>query len=197
MKWILIIALLVLPASAAHSQQKYDTKQQGYNHDSRGLEQQLDVALKAYTELKFADVDKQFSRFVIPNAQAWFSQYFPQDQVNKLAKQQAKAVNDWETDLTALMEFFPKGTRFRIHCTREQSATPKKTQPTKGSILPVSPPPIETYMLAFSANKSSAFGARQFASVAVVVYYDGAYRFVGDESGPFWLAPPKEGDAKH
>lgn len=197
MKYLLFALLVALPMSSARCQQKSDTGQSNYSDDSKGLEKQLDVALRAYKDQKLAEVDKQFRRFVVPNAQRWFAQYFPPDRVQELAKRQAKAEDDWETGLTALMSFFPSGTRFRVRCTRDRSPTRREAKPLPGSILPVSAPPIEKYFLQFSAEKASAFGSRQFISVALVVYYEGAYRFVGDEDGPFWLAPPKQKSTKH
>lgn len=197
MKYFLFVLLVALPISAARCQQASETGRSNYSHDSKGLDKQLEVALRAYKDRKFTEVDKQFRRFVVPNAQKWFAQYFPPDRVQELAKRQAKAEDDWETGLTALMSFFPNGTRFRVRCSRDRSPTHKEAKALPGSILPVSPPPIEEYFLQFSADKASAFGARQFASVALLVYYEGAYRFVGDEDGPFWLAPPKQKSTKH
>jgi len=189
MKRTILAVLLVLSVPAARCQQKADTGQPSYAHDAKGLEKQLDIALQAYKEGKLADVDKQFSRFVVPNAEEWFSQYFPRDRVQELAKRQANAEDDWETGLTALMSLYPKGTQFHVRCTPGQTPSPRETQ--TGAILPTSQPPMETYFLEFSANKTSALGLQRFASVAVLVFYDGAYRFLGDEGGPFWSAPPK------
>ena len=191
MKRTILAVLLILSVPAARCQQKADTGQPSYAHDAKGLEQQLDVALQAYKEGKLADVDKQFGRFVVPNAEEWFTKYFPPDRAQELAKRQATAEDDWETGLTALMRLYPKGTQFHVRCTPNQTPSPREIPAAVGSILPTSPPPIETYLLEFSANKTSALGLQRFASVAVLVFYDGAYRFVGDEDGPFWSAPPK------
>jgi hypothetical protein len=192
MKSIVLTILLVLSVPAVRSQQKSETGQPSYTHDAKGLEKQLDVALQAYKEGKLADVDKQFSRFVVPGAEEWFTRYFRRDTVQELAKRQAEAEDDWETGLTALMSLYPKGTQFHVRCTPNPAPSPRETQAAAGSILPTSPPPIETYLLEFSANKTSALGLQRFASVAVLIFYDGAYRFVGDEDGPFWSTPPKQ-----
>ena len=186
---VLTVLLVLLSIPAVLSQQ---TGQPSYTHDAKGLQKQLDVALQAYKEGKLADVDKQFSRFVVPNAEEWFSRYFPRDRVQELAKRQAEAEDDWETGLTALMSLYPKGTQFHVRCTPDQTPSPRETQTAANSTLPTSPPPLETYLLEFSANKASALGLQRFASVAVLVFYDGAYRFIGDEDGPFWSTPPKQ-----
>ena len=189
MKRIVLAIFLVVAVAAARCQQKADAEQPSYSHDAKGLEKQLDVALQAYKQGKPADVGKPFSRFVVPNAEEWFSQYFPRDRAQELANRQAKAEDDWEAGLTALMSLYPKGTQFRVRCTPGQTPSPRETQ--TGSILPTSPPPMETYVLEFSANKTSALGLQRFASVAILVFYDGAYRFLGNQDGPFWSAPPK------
>ena len=111
-------------------------------------------------------------------------------------KRQAKAEDDWETGLTGLMSLFPKGTHFHVHCTLSQTKTPRDTQASPGAVLPSSPPPIETYVIGFSADKTNALGLQSFASVALLVYVDGAYRFVGDQDGPFWSARPEQDNDK-
>jgi len=186
---VLTVLLALLSIPAVLSQQ---TGQPSYTHDAKGLQKQLDVALQAYREGKLADVGKQFSRFVVPDGEKWFNQYFPRDRVQELAKRQAAAEDDWETGLTALMSLYPKSTQFHVRCRPDQTPSPRESQIAAGSILPTSPLPVETYLLEFSANKPSALGLQRFGSVAVLVFYDGAYRFVGDEDGPFWSAPPKE-----
>jgi hypothetical protein len=194
MKRIAWTALFLLLISTAHSQQKPAPVQPSYSHDSKGLEKQLEPALQAYTAGKLPDVDKQFHFFLLPDAQEWLAQYFPQDRVQELGKRQAEAEDDWETGLTALMSLFPKGTQFHVHCTPSQTKSPRETQTSDGIVLPSSPPPIETYLLEFSANKTNALGIQSFASVALLVYTNGAYRFVGDENGAFWSAPSKHGN---
>ncbi len=196
MKSIAWTALFLLSVFTARSQQRPATGQPSYSHDSKGLEEQLEPALQAYAAGKLQDVDKQFNRFVFPDAQEWFVQYFPQARLQELGKRQAEAENDWETGLTALMSLFPKGTKFHVHCTPSETKSSQDKQTSEGIVLPSSPPPIETFVLEFSANKTNAFGLQSFASVATLVYFNGAYRFVGDENGPFWSTPSKEGNKK-
>jgi len=196
MNRMVLTALFLLSVSTVYSQQKSEPGQPSYSHDSKGLEKQLEPALQAYTAGKLPDVDKQFNRFVMPDAQKWFAQYFPQDRVQELGKRQAEAEDNWETGITALMSLFPKGTQFRVRCTPSQTKSPQETQTSTGTVLPSSPPPVETYLIEFSANKTNVLGVKSFASVALLVYSDGAYRFVGDEDGSFWSAPPKQGNKK-
>jgi TonB family protein len=168
---------------------------QSYSHDARGLEQEYDGFLQAAAFGDTQERDRQFAVFMLPDMSAWFGQYFAKEQVEQLGWDYEAEGAAYERSLLNVLPLTQD--RFYAHCKALSGAPPTSLQPRADAVQPSRLVPLEQFKVEFMVD-----GGGTFSEMANFVYVDGAFRYMGRGSYPFWSMPdssegekssPKEG----
>jgi hypothetical protein len=181
-----LVVMLIGPGSARSEHPVVPsggTKVEIYSHDAKGLQKQYEPYLKAIEKGDENKMKDSFAAFALPNPESWFAQYFAKDQVQQLAWDAESEVDGYRTSTAMLLRKFLKGPHYSVHCEPNRDAA-TKVQPRADAILPVTQVPIEKYNVKFSGD-----GGHSMEHLVNVVYVEGAFRYMGRGSYPFWSMP--------
>jgi len=160
-----------------------------FSHDTHGLEKEFEPFVKAYMAGDTPAFDQKFAVFSLPDAEGWFGKYFAKDQVRGLAEDHVAGVAAEQRSLVTLMNLWPKGTHFRVHCGKYRPKSPTKLQPRPDAPTPILEVPLEQLEIKVTADNMGKLGGRSFSFVMNLVDADGAYRYMGKGAYPFWSMP--------
>jgi len=158
-------------------------KAQIYSHDAKGLQKQYEPFLRAVEKNDETKMKDSFAVFAFPNPQIWFAQYFAKDQVQQLVWDEESEVDGDRTSTAMLLRRFLKGPHYTVHCEPSRDAT-TTVKPRADAVSPLTEVPIEKYTVKFSGDNGHSM-----EHLANLVYVDGAFRYVGKGSYPFWAMP--------
>jgi hypothetical protein len=159
------------------------TKAQIYSHDAKGLQKQYEPFLRAVEKNDETKMKDGFAVFAFPNPQIWFAQYFAQDQVQQLVWDEESELDGDRTSTAMLLRRFLKGSHYSVHCEPSKDTT-TTVKPRADAVSPLTEVPIEKYTVKFSGDDGHSM-----EHLANLVYFDGAFRYVGKGSYPFWSMP--------
>lgn len=121
--------------------------------------------------------------FALPSPETWFGQYFEKDQVQQLVWDEESEVDGYRNTLARLLRRFLRGPIYNVHCeTYKGDAT--TLQPRADAISPLTEVPIEKYNVKFSGQDG-----HNMEELVNFAYVDGAFRYLGKGSYPFWSMP--------
>ena len=186
---IAVYLALFLIASACYS----GALPENYKQSPKGLEKQFEPFLKAYQKGDKVGQDEAFGSFRLPNAKAWFEQYFHQEDAQQLAWDVESEADVENASLGTMMNLVSRGARFRASCKPYKQAEQATVKPRMNSVVPVKQVTVEQFEIELQADGSN----KRFSFLANFVYVDGAYRYVGKGAYPFWSMPDATGPDKH
>jgi hypothetical protein len=159
-------------------------KAQIYSDDAKGLQRQFEPFLMALgNKDDEAKLKESFGVFALPSPETWFAQYFEKDQVQQLVWDEESEVDGYRETLTRLLTRFLRGPSYSVHCdTHKGDAT--TLQSRADAISPLTQVPVEQYNVKFSGQDGHSM--EQLVNFA---YVDGAFRYLGKGSYPFWSMP--------
>lgn len=156
-----------------------------FSHDAHGLEKQYDPLLKAYSKGKDDSIDKEFSVFVIPDADKWFADYFAPNDVEQLSRNyQAEATASKKGFLNITKKILHTSSRFHAHCPPPDSDYQVTFKPRADAPKPTREVPIEQFQIYFISDNG-----KKLSELVNFVYLDGAFRYLGNGAYPFWSMP--------
>jgi len=183
----LLAALPLALAQRAESQSNSAPAGMSFSHDARGLEKQYEPLLKAYSKGDDEAIDKEFSVFLIPDEDKWFSSYFDAADVNQLKQTyQTKADAYKRSFVNITTKVLHTSSRFHAHCTPPDPNHQTKVQPRPDAPKPTRDVPVEQFHIEFRSDDGKKFSQR-----ANFVYVDGAFRYLGNGAYPFWSMPER------
>jgi hypothetical protein len=188
-KWIVaisVVALIFLGLRPSHSGARSSSS--SYKQDANGLEKEFEPFLKAYSKGDVAAQDEAFAVFLIPEGKAWFAEYFRPEDVEQLVVDSAAKVEQEKHSLRKVMGIVGRGERFHANCKPHAEDKDSSVKPRENAANPIKPVPIEQ----FNIKMQSAQSGKWFSSLGNFVYVDGAYRFLGNGTYPFWSMPDRE-----
>lgn len=184
-----LVLLFAVPALISAESLGAVSLPSSYSHDAKGLEAEYQPFLKAFNKGQVPPYDKEFAAFIRPDRSAWFGQYFEMTQVQALVDDYEAKIALWQkSEVTIKTKLWPPGTHFKVHCKAHLPSDPG-FPPRQNAYQPKQPIPIEQFEVAFEADKVGARGARSASTLVNMVWVDGAYRYVGGVSYPFWSMP--------
>jgi hypothetical protein len=182
--------LAVLPVALtqrAESRPNAGRKETSFSHDAHGLEKQYDPLLKAYSTGDKKAVDKEFSVFLIPDEDKWFASYFDAADVEQLKQNyHAKANAHKSGFVTITTKVLHTTSRFRAHCTPPDPNHQTNLQPRADAPKPTRDVPVEQFNIEFKSDDG-----KKFSELGNFVYVDGAFRYLGNGTFPFWSQPDR------
>ena len=186
--WLVVGPLIVsIGPGSLHSERlpmsSGGTKVQIYSHDAKGLQRQFEPFLKSVAKGDEAQIRESFGVFALPNPETWFARYFAKDQIQQLVWDDESEVEGYRNTLTMFLRRFLKGSYYSVHCEPNNGAG-TTLNPRADAILPLTQIPIEKYTVKFSGE-----GGHSMEQLVNFAYVDGAFRYLGKGSYPFWSMP--------
>jgi hypothetical protein len=158
-----------------------------FSHDTKGLENQYQPFLDAFTAVKPAEFHSALAVFALPHPADWFAKYFAKDQVEPLVRQNEAELNAYEQALLRSMAAVPPGTRFHVRCKVPHPDPAIHMQPRSDASVPIAEITVEHFVCEFSPAPKLKNG--RFSMYVNYVYVDGGFRYIGTGAYPFWSAP--------
>jgi hypothetical protein len=162
-----------------------------YSHDAQGLEQQFELFLNAPASVDRATAGQQFAVFALPDASAWFGNYFAKERVEQLGWDYEAEVSLYEKSIMHMMKSYPTDARFKAHCRPPQRESPVGFGPRADAMMPLVQVPVEQFETEFASDRG-----QKISVLANFVYVNGAYRYVGKGAYPFWSMPDASSPSK-
>ena len=157
-----------------------------YSHNAKGLQEQYDPLLKAYSEGKQEEIDKEFSIFLLPDEDKWFGEYFSATDIEKLKEDYHQNAHLHKQGfITIATKVLHTTSKFHAHCSLTHSNGKAKFQPRADAIQSTRDVPIEQFAVEFKSDDG-----KKFSDLENFVYIDGAFRYLGNGAYPFWAQPP-------
>jgi hypothetical protein len=156
-----------------------------YTQDAPGLGKEFEPFLEAYSKGDVAAQDQTIPVFRMPDAKAWFGQYFQAEDVEQLVWDDEAAVRFLGKSLPRGMDMLARGARFHANCEPRAVRKDGPVKPRANSMNPVRDVAVEQFDIELRAEGSE----KRFSFLGNFVYVDGAYRYVGGGALPFWSMP--------